>query len=303
MTTATAFRIRRAEEHRDWRALRMLLPEAIHHGCGCDVFVATDDDASRRIVAAVATSPQMRLAPERGPKVALHTIEPWRRRGVARTLLQVVADLAAARGANALYAWNPLDPTSEAAQSWHRLGFDRTIECPLNRIDASRTVELLNPLFDRLQARGQIPAEARMVYLRDADLDEIVELVTTHLGGAGAPDNLKNRLLGRHPNPMDPILSRVLVYRDRVVGVMLARPIDRHVVWVDANVVHPSVRGRWANVWLKLDPSARARDMGYSAFIYETYQQHTDTSKLTNRLAGVLVPRVELYRRIAASDR
>jgi GNAT superfamily N-acetyltransferase len=297
----TDFRIRRAEEHRDWRALRMLLPQAVHHGCGCDVFVATDDDASRRIVGAIAVAPTMRVKPYRGPKVTLHTIEPWRRRGVGRALLNAVSELAAARGAEALYASNPLSPDGEAAQAWRGLGFDQVIECPLNRIEAARIVELLQPLLDRLRERGQIPDEARIVGLREANPDEIVDLVTTYLGGASALDDLKNRVLGKHPDPLDPILSRVLLYRDQVVGVMLARPIEKHVAWADANVVHPCVRGRWANVWLKLESSARARDMGYHTFVYETYQQHADTNKLTNRLEGVFVPRVELYRIIAAS--
>lgn len=299
----TGLQIRRAEEHRDWRALRMLLPEAVHHGCGCDVFVATEDDASQRIVAAVAIAPTMRYKPHRGPKVALHTIEPWRRRGVGRALLNAAAELAAARGAEALYAWSPVSPDGEAAQVWRGLGFDQTIECPLHRIDATRTVEMLQPLFDRLRERGRVPAEARMVFLRDANPDEVVDLVTTYLGGAGVQVALKSRLLGKHPDSFDPILSRVLLHRNRVVGVMLGRPVDKHVVWVESNVVHPSVRGLWANVWLKLDPSGRARGMGYRTFIYETYQQHADTNKLTSRLEGDVVPRVELYYVIASSHR
>lgn len=281
----------------------MLLPQAVHHGCGCDVFVATDDDESRRIVGAVAAAPKMRLAPRRGPKVALHTIEPWRRRGVGRVLLNAVSELAAARGAEALYAWTPLSPNGQAAAAWRGLGFDQRIECPLNRIESARLVELLQPLYDRLQQRGLIPAEARMVGLREANLDEVVNLVTAYLGGASAPEDLKNRLLGKHPKPLDPVLSRVLLLGDRIVGVMLGSPVDKHVAWVESNVVHPSVRGRWANVWLKLDSSGRARDLGFHTLLYETYEQHADTNKLTSRLEGTIVPRVELYRLIAASHR
>jgi len=281
----------------------MLLPEAIHHDCGCDALVATDDEASRRVIGAVAVSPMMRRTPRPGPNVALHVIEPWRRRGVGGALLNAAANLAAARGAQALYAWKPLNPEGVETPSWRGLGFDQVINCPLNRIDATRTVELLQPLYDRLQRRGEIPEEARMVCLQEANPDEVVDLATTYLAASGARGKLKDRVLGRHPAPLDPILSRVLLHRERVVGVMLGRPVHAHTALVEVNVVHPAVRGRWANVWLKLDATSRARDLGLTTFIYETYQHHADTAKLTSRLDGVLAPRVELYRIIATSPR
>jgi GNAT superfamily N-acetyltransferase len=297
------FRIRRADEHRDWRALRLLLPAAIHHSCGCDAFVATDDEAAQRVIGVVAVAPLMRLKPLQGPRVAIHVIAPWRGRGVARALRDAASGVAAARGAEALYAWDRIDPDSDEAIAWRALGFDHVIHCPLNRIDATRTVDALQPLFDRLQQRGQIPAEAQVVRPQDADLDQIVDLVTTYLAGASPQEALKQRLLGRHPTPLDPILSRVLLYQGRVVAAMLGRQVNDQVAWVEVNVVHSSVRGRWANVWLKLEATRHARDLGFQTFLYETYDQHADTAKLTSRLGGVLMPRVELYHVIPSNHR
>jgi GNAT superfamily N-acetyltransferase len=297
------FQIRYAEEHRDWRALRMLLPEAIHQGCGCDAFVATDDAASQRVIGAVAMAPLMRVKPLPGPKIALHVIEPWRRRGVARALRNVISNVAAARGAKALYAWTHLSPDSAEAQAWRAMQFDEVIDCPLNRIDATRTIEMLQPIYDWLKKRGRIPADAHLVFLRDAKPDDVLNLVTTHLGGAGDRATLKKRLLGKHPVPFDPVLSRILMHRETIVGAILGRPVEGDAVVVEVNVVHPSVRGRWANAWLKLDATSRARDLGFSTFFYETYQQHADTAKLTRRLGGVLVPRIELYHVIASQHR
>src|SRR5688500_2342307 len=119
----SSFRIRFADERQDWRALRMLLPEAVHHACGCDVLVATDDDASRRIIGAVAVAPLMRRTPLQGPKTAFHVIEAWRRRGVARELRNAAINMAAARGAHALYAADSVDPKSSEAAAWRALGF------------------------------------------------------------------------------------------------------------------------------------------------------------------------------------
>lgn len=300
---AARFRIRRADEPGDWRALRMLLPDAIHYRCGCDVFVATAEEAPRRLIGAIAVAPLMRLQPLRGPKVALQVIPPWRRRGVGRELLKAAAHLAAARGAEALYGWNKTSPDGDEAQAWRGLGFDRAIESCLTRIDATRTIDHLQPLVDWLRKRGQIPPEARLVSLRDANPDEVVELVTTFLAGAGAEIDLKNRLIGNHPRPIEPIFSKVLLYKDRVVGALLASPINDHVGLVETVVVHPSLRGGWANAWLKLETTRGGRDGGYDTFLYETHEQHADTEKLTRRLGGVVVPRVELYRVMATTGR
>ena len=281
----------------------MLLPAAIHHGCGCDAFVATDDDDSRRVIGAIAVAPLMRLKPLQGPKVALHVIAPWRGRGVACALRNAASGVAAAQGAKALYSWNRLNPNSEEAVAWRALRFNQVINCPLNRIDATRTIDVLKPLFDRLKDHGQIPAEAQIVGPQETNLDQIVKLVTTHLAGAGTQEGLKHRLLGRHPTPLDPTLSRVLLYQRQVVGAMLGRQVDSQVAWVEVNVIHPSLRGRWANVWLKLETTRHAHDLGFETFLYETYEQHADTAKLTSRLEGVLIPCVELYHVIASNHR
>ncbi len=298
-----AFRILRAEEHRDWRALRMLLPDAIHHGCGCDAFVATDDERSRRLIGAIAMAPLMRTQPRRGPKVALHVTQPWRGRGVEQSLLNVATSLAAARGAEALFAWNKVSPDSEEARAWQGLGFDQKLETSLTRIDAARTIEMLEPLVRWLRERGQIPADAQLVPLGDANPDEVVELVTSFLAGAGAEDEMRNRLTGNHPRPPETRLSRALLCRGRVAGVMIGTPVNEHVGLIEVNVVHPALRGGWANAWLKLEATRAGRDGGYDTFLYETHDQHADTMKLTRRLGGVVVPRVELYRVIATNRR
>jgi GNAT superfamily N-acetyltransferase len=300
---AIGCRIRRAEEHLDWRALRMLLPHAVHYGCSCDVFVATDDESSRRLIGAIAVAPLMRLQPYRGPRVALHVISPWRRRGVGRALVAAAVEVSAARGADALYAWDKMSPDGVDAQVWRRLGFDKAIESSLTRIDATRTIEALQPLVSCLIERKYIPAEARLVPLREADINEIVELVTTFLAGAGDEAGLKNRLIGNHPLPLEPLLSKVLLFNDRVAGVMLGSPINKHVGLVEVNVIHPMLRGGWANVWLKLETTRIARDAGYQTFLYETHEQHADTKALTRRVGGVVVPRIEPYRLIATNAR
>jgi GNAT superfamily N-acetyltransferase len=296
-------RIRRADEHHDWRALRMLLPRAIHHGCGCDALVATDDAAGRRLVGAIAIDPLMRLQPYRGPRVALHVIPPWRRRGVGRALLHAAAQLSAARNAEALYAWEKVAPESDEAQAWQRLGFDHAIESALTRIYAARAIEVLEPLVQWLRDRGHIPDEASLVPLEHANPDEVVKLVTEFLAGAGAEVDLKNRLTGNHPKPLDPRLSKVLAYKGRVAGAMLGSPVSADVGFVEVNVVDPMLRGGWANLWLKLEATRDARDEGYNAFLYETHEQHVDTAGLTRRLGGTVVPRVELYRIIASTPR
>ncbi len=299
----SGFRLRRADELRDWRALRMLLPDAIHHGCGCDAFVAVSEESPDFLIGAIAVTPLMQIQPRLGPRVAPHVIPPWRRRGVGKALVDVAAHLATARKAEALYAWNKVSLDSNAAIAWRALGFDHAIESSLTYIDADRTIETLQPLFDWLKKGGHIPSEARMASLQDVDPDQVVELVTTCLAGAGAEVALKQRLIGQHPKPLEPVLSKVLLYRDRVVGAMLARPFNENVGLVEVNVLHPLLRYGWANVWLKLETTRGARDAGYSKFLYETNEQHVDTMRLTSRLGGEVVTRVELYRLIPSDHR
>lgn len=288
-------RIRRAEERHDWRALRMLLPQAVHHGCGCDVLVATVGAARRQVIGAIAIEPQMRAQPHLGPRVALHVIPPWRRRGVGRSLLNAAAIISAARKADALYAWSKVRPDSDETAAWRGLGFTHAIESSLTRVSAERVMEVLRPVVDRLLKRRYIPAEAQIIPLEQANPDDVARLVTTCLAGAGAESILKRRLIGRHPNPLEPRLSKALLYKDRVAGVMLGSPIDSRVGLVEANVLHPMVRGGWANVWLKLETTREARDAGYDAFLYETHSQHGDTRALTRRLGGTIVPRIEPF--------
>lgn len=298
---ASQIRLRRAREEFDWRALRMLLPEAIHYGCGCDAFVATDDASDRRVVGAIAVTPLMRLAPSRGPRVALHVIPSCRRRGIGRALVNVAIGAAAAQGATALYAWDRVGPGHEMHSAWQRLGFDRSLICPLNQIDCGRLLATLEPIYDRLVARGKIPDGAHVLSLRNCSPDEVAELVTSALGGTHAA--MKNRVLGRHPQRLDPDTSRVLTVSGRVRGVLLASPAKNDAAWVEANVLHSSVRGRWANVWLKIETVTNALALGIHTVNYETYSQHDDTLKLTARLGGVVTPRVELYRIIAPPPR
>ncbi len=50
----------------------------------------------------------------------------------------------------------------------------------------------------------------------------------------------------------------MLVVEGQTVGFILAHRADRETAYVDANVLHPTMRNRWANVWLKLEATRGA---------------------------------------------
>jgi len=170
----TPFPIRPGTD-RDWRALRMLLPEAFHHGSGTRAFVATADD-DQKIIAAAAISPRLRSDPLSGPRVAIHVIPPFRRRGIGRRLLAACAHLAASEQAAALYAWKPLPPDSDDASAYAALGFKNSIRVEEGRADVELSYQYLKPFFDQIVQRQWIPSTAILVPLNPSHATAIARL-------------------------------------------------------------------------------------------------------------------------------
>jgi GNAT superfamily N-acetyltransferase len=293
----TSFFVLPAQDHH-WRALRMLLPDAVHFGCGCDLLVACETE-THRVIAAAALSPWLRRSPQPGLRVALHVIQPWRRRTIAKTLLHQVDALAIPRGATALYAWDPVEPQSETARLWHALGFTQSHDHPTTRVDAGRTVEHLQKLSDRMLQHRPFPNDLKIIPLAQADPHQAAALHRQYLGGTLQMALV--RLTGQVPDHFDLHLSRALLQGNQVVGLALVRRIAPTTLWIDGNVLHPQFRGGWGNLRLKLDCAQACLDAGLHTFIYHTFDQHVDSQKFADRVGGVTQAQVELYRMIPRS--
>jgi hypothetical protein len=165
----------------------------------------------------------------------------------------------------------------------------------VNLRDACDAIE---PLLDRVRPR--IPPNARIVPLADADLDAVVQLHQQYLGGNR--DVLWPLLSGGVPDSYHHTLSCVLTLDDRVVGAVLGRVFNDGSCEVDAKVLHPSVRRRWANIWLMHHAIAGALAHGTRILRYFTLDAHQDTRQLSERFGGVVTGcQVRMERELATA--
>lgn len=276
----------------DYRAVRMLLPNEAQSLGHC---LVAEVGSPLRIVGAAAVTSAIRPKPLPGPGVAVHVIPPSRRRGIARNLVGQLVHWTQAAGFGALYATQKVDQDSEAMHAWRSLGFVpcetvRHHELPLAQFEVQ-----LAPLWERMRNRGKIPSSAKIIPLCDADIQAVARLHLAVLGGDAT--DLLQKLRGDVPGSYSARYSRILLVDDRVQGFILAHRAARDVAHVDSNVLAPEVRGGWANVWLKLEATRGAQQLGIQKFVFTTFDHYTDTRSFTDRLQGATVAtKVLMYR-------
>lgn len=280
ISTWSGFSVRVAEP-RDERAIRLLLP-----GMHADAWtLLATDNHHRRIVAAAAMTNSCRPQPLVGPGVALHVIEPCRRRGIARSLLQRLEEVARQRfHATGLYAASRVERDSAEMFAWQRLRFNPLETVMEHALPIADFEPRLGPLFERLQHRGHIPAGAQIIPLYRANPAAVMQLHLDEMGGHR--QELYRKLRGAGQGAFHPHYSRVLVVDDRVQGCLLAHRTAKYTAHIDANIIAPALRGKWANVWLKLEAARRALKLGIREFTYTSFDHYTDTRSFSDQFAG-----------------
>jgi hypothetical protein len=99
---------------------------------------------------------------------------------------------------------------------------------------------------------------------------------------------LYQKLRGQGIGVYHPRYSRVLLIDGRVKGCVLAHRVDKTTARVDANIVDPSLRGGWANIWLKLEASEHALALGIQQFTFTSFDHYTDTRSFSEQLGGTI---------------
>ena len=230
--------------------------------------------------------------------VDLRVIVPARGRGIGRALMGRVVEQAAAHGIPALHAWEWVEPDGDAARAWAAFGFSPCQRRLEFEADLARSRTTLRPLYDQVRAEGWIPPEARIVHLADADHEAVANLHVRCLGGTRRL--LIPLLRGAAADAFDPVCSRVLLLDGRVVGFTLGRVHPDGVCDVDANVIDPGLRLGWANLWLKVEAAEVLLARGVHTIRYATFQQHTDTHRVSRQVGGRLVrTRLQMRRDLA----
>ena len=264
----------------DAKALRMLLPGMSKPGAS---FVAVDGRHGL-VVGAVAASRAFRRQPPAGPGVDLHVVPPARRYGIGRNLIVHLAAAARSAGAAALYGAKRVLVGGDEMLGWQRLGFTACETVEQHRLPLGPLEPQLTPLIERIRRRGRIPPEARIVPLYQADPLAIIQLHIENLGGDRA--DLQRRLRGRGEKPFLPQYSRVLMVGNEVRGCLLGHRKDQDTMVIDANIVDASLRGGWANVWLKLEAALGVRHLKIRTLEYTTFDRYFDTRNFTKKLGG-----------------
>jgi GNAT superfamily N-acetyltransferase len=281
------------------RACRMLLPRASSSGQRCRFFVAVVGEPAR-VVGAAAIGMDRRVETRGAWQVDLRVIVPYRRRGIGRALVERVVGQARRHGVGALHAWDWVEPAGDTARAWAALGFapaQRKLEYETNLAFSLPTIL---PLYEQVRERGWIPDAARIVALSDADRDAVAALHEQFLGGSRRL--LMPLLDGSAPGAYDPAFSRVLLLDGRVVGFTLGRILPGGVCEIDANVLHPSVRLGWANLWLKVEAAQLLMSHGVHTIRYFSLEQHTDTHRLSRQAGAKLIRTLVQMRRELSSS-
>jgi GNAT superfamily N-acetyltransferase len=293
----SGFTIRPAEA-RDSKALRMILPELRNGGA----YIVAIDRRSQLVVGAAAITASCRTEPVVGPGVSLEVIEPCRRNGIATALLtQLERAAEQAFGAVALYAAQRVEQGGIAAQGWQWLGFEPFDTVEEHTLPVDQFEAWLGPLVERVRATGRIPTNASIIPLYQANAAAVLQLHLDQMGGDRR--ELYRKLLGRGPGAFLPRQSRVLLIDDRVKGCILGHRTAKDTVRIDADIVVPSLRGGWANAWLKLDAFRSGHSLGLKQFTFTSFDHYADTRSFTNKLGGATIRRNSLMlRRIAQRD-
>jgi GNAT superfamily N-acetyltransferase len=276
----SGFTVRPAEA-RDSKALRMLLPELRNGGAYC---VAVEDH-SQLVIGAAAMTASCRTEPVVGPGIAVEVIEPCRRHGIATALLMDLERAAAQMcGAGALYAGKRVEQESKELRAWQWLGFTPVDTVEEHDLSTVQIEAKLGPLVDRMRARGRIPSNAHISPLYKVNAASVLQQHLDQMGGERG--ELYRKIQGKGVGAFHPRYSCVLLVDGRVKGCILAHRVAADVAAVDANILDPSVRGGWANVWLKLEATRGAIRLGIKTFQFTTFDHYTDTRSFTEQLGG-----------------
>jgi GNAT superfamily N-acetyltransferase len=271
MSTLSVGRAQEAEA----AACLALLPEA--RQLPAELLIARRDGALAGAAAVVWRS----WAKPGGFPTLVHVLPQVRRRGVGRALMTAAQALTRSE-AEGLWSLESVELDGPAAGFLTACGFEPARRQAFFQARTAAMRERLGPLLERLRSRGRIPADARVVPLREAPLEEVGWLVSKEFGGG--PFSALNRLAARNRNTgiSTEDKSQVLLHDGRVGAVVLAR-MDYGVGVVDARVVAPGLRGDWASALVLEQVLTRAEAESVAEFRFHCDETVLDTLHVARR--------------------
>ncbi len=240
------------------RACRMLLPESATWAWPAEYLVAMGDSPAQ-LLGALAYTPTL-LAGAPSWFFSLRVIRTHRRRGIGRRLIDALIDRAGSGGIPLLISHVDSGSGPEMSALLRGSGFrpGRTVTTFEGDIDLERYESHFRPICDRLQARGKVPTDLRIVSLKEAPLDGVSLLYAENLGGTiDGVELFLRRALAR--GGLD--ASFAMMVGGRVLGLHLLE-VHESVVLIRAKIVAKEFRGRWVNAFLSREFAGRLRACG-----------------------------------------
>ena len=273
---------------------RMLLADQYRVRAEPQLFVAVTEPG-HHVIAAAVLSKWPCLSEPPGFRFAIRVAEPYRRRGVGQALVQCAAEHARRLGHGTLYLWTGLAENDPQLPAWTGLGFTGRQTLNQYEMDLEQAMTVMEPIYQRMISRNRIPAEAKVIPLRDAPIQPVIRMYRQHF--TGRPRRLVSRIRGHGPDPFEPDLSKVLLLGNRVVGVLLDRWETLDVGIVDAMVIDPELRGGWANLLLKMAVAKDSMQAGCRTIRFNAHDIHRDTRRAAERIGSTMLKsKVILYR-------
>ncbi len=228
-------------------ACRLVMPEAFTHGVP-ELLVAVSRQP-RRVLGVLAF--RDRSTPGNlAWHTQLHVVGPYRRRGIGRQLIDTLRTLAEDAGIMRLTAVDD-DGETGAAAFLHAAGFRTVLRAETFEFDVAERRSSVAALYERLAARGRIPATARVVSLTEAAREPLVALLAAPPDGApdATPVETTPQWSDTWCRPEVLRISPVVLLDTLPVAVLVAerRGTCAMVRW---RVVAPAHRLGWANILL-----------------------------------------------------
>ena len=301
MSTAADVEVRLAVDG-ERRACRLLLAEAARrHELG-EVWGAweTSGGEAPRLVGALSVQPVVHADGGREAAVWGRVVRTHRRRGIGARLFAVACDESRRLGVATLRIISDADAGGDspdvaflAARGFAVAETLSTFEVATASIHAD-----LEPLAKRMTERGMIPAEARMVPLREAPLRVVARLHAAHLGGTEASvlDSIAERLARDDADD-----HGVLLIDGEVHGLLFGTTVDG-VTTIDAEVLSPTCRvsgggSGWASLFMLAERLAWGLRRGSRSTRFSCTSGNRPTRRLAKRLGAREVGVETVYRR------
>ncbi len=224
--------------------------------------------------------------------LCLRVVHTRLREGTGSRLLRAAVEAAERRGDGELHCQaDPVrDPVAAPfllARGFNRSGLYRGFETELEPVLAYSS-----GWSRRLAEAGKIPADARVVALRDAPVEDVARLYAAYIAAnPGLPCRSVQAVI--EAGAFDQ--SRVLRCGGRVAGMILGTAHPPRIE-VDAWVIEPELRGGWATMLLLADATRTGWDLGGRRIRFHASDHAPETLAMARRFGAQTIETLESFR-------